>query len=154
MLQVGVQRDVPNFSEVRVQEEELCQRVVWMTIAAMMPFRLFLPKNDDFQLNLQVERREITKSNRSVAQRVLIAKVEADRHLTYDVWVRRSATVALRVAPRQRGTCFQAWHHIQNELTKQATQTDSERLRAQSVLSKFEKLSRSLLMQVCISSGP
>eukprot|EP00965_Chrysotila_dentata_P111113 3672275-Pleurochrysis_carterae.AAC.1 len=42
------------------------------------------------------------------------------------------ATVALRVAARQRG---------------------SESLRAQSILSKFGKLSKSLLMQVCISSG-
>eukprot|EP00965_Chrysotila_dentata_P069870 2308277-Pleurochrysis_carterae.AAC.1 len=28
MLQVGVRRGVPNFSRVRVQEEELCQPVV------------------------------------------------------------------------------------------------------------------------------
>eukprot|EP00965_Chrysotila_dentata_P167322 5525000-Pleurochrysis_carterae.AAC.1 len=27
MLQVGVRRDVPNFSRVRVQKEELCQPV-------------------------------------------------------------------------------------------------------------------------------
>eukprot|EP00965_Chrysotila_dentata_P079173 2610638-Pleurochrysis_carterae.AAC.1 len=40
MLRVGVRRDVLNFSGVRVQEEELCQPVVWMTNAAMMPFRL------------------------------------------------------------------------------------------------------------------
>eukprot|EP00965_Chrysotila_dentata_P180500 5958551-Pleurochrysis_carterae.AAC.1 len=37
MLQVGVQRDMPNFSGVRAQEEELCQPLVWMTIAARMP---------------------------------------------------------------------------------------------------------------------
>ena len=100
MLQVGVRRDVPNFSRVRVQEEELCQPVVWMTNAAMMPFRLVLPKDDDFRLNLHVERREITKSNRSVAQRVLNVEVEADRHRRYHVWetpVRCTATaVALR----------------------------------------------------------
>eukprot|EP00965_Chrysotila_dentata_P180553 5960557-Pleurochrysis_carterae.AAC.1 len=46
MLQVGVRRDVPNFSGVPVQEEELCQPVVWMTNTAMMPFRLVLPKDD------------------------------------------------------------------------------------------------------------
>eukprot|EP00965_Chrysotila_dentata_P025265 839583-Pleurochrysis_carterae.AAC.1 len=40
MLQVDVRRDVPNFSGVRVQEGELCQPMVWMTNAAMMPFRL------------------------------------------------------------------------------------------------------------------
>eukprot|EP00965_Chrysotila_dentata_P129027 4265374-Pleurochrysis_carterae.AAC.1 len=40
MLQVGVRRDLPNFSGVRVQEEELGQPVGWMTNAAMMPFRL------------------------------------------------------------------------------------------------------------------
>eukprot|EP00965_Chrysotila_dentata_P133605 4418537-Pleurochrysis_carterae.AAC.1 len=63
MLQVGVRREVPNFSRVRVQEEKLCQPVVLMTNAAMMPFRLILPKGDDFRLNLRVERREMTKSN-------------------------------------------------------------------------------------------
>eukprot|EP00965_Chrysotila_dentata_P032620 1087000-Pleurochrysis_carterae.AAC.1 len=71
MLQVGAQRDKPNFREVWVQEEELCQLVVWMTKAAMMPFKLVLPKDDDFRLNLHVKRREMIKSNRSVAQRVL-----------------------------------------------------------------------------------
>eukprot|EP00965_Chrysotila_dentata_P133036 4399063-Pleurochrysis_carterae.AAC.2 len=40
MLQVGVRRDVPNFRSVVVQEEWLCQPVVWMTNGAMMPFRL------------------------------------------------------------------------------------------------------------------
>eukprot|EP00965_Chrysotila_dentata_P217174 6189830-Pleurochrysis_carterae.AAC.1 len=40
MLQIGVRRDMLNFSGVRVQEEELCQPVVWMAIAAMMPLRL------------------------------------------------------------------------------------------------------------------
>eukprot|EP00965_Chrysotila_dentata_P030534 1016585-Pleurochrysis_carterae.AAC.1 len=29
MLQVGVRQDVSHFSGVRVQEEELCQPVVW-----------------------------------------------------------------------------------------------------------------------------
>eukprot|EP00965_Chrysotila_dentata_P038240 1270486-Pleurochrysis_carterae.AAC.1 len=66
----------------------------------MMPFRLVLPKDEDFRLNLYVERREITKSNRSVAQRVLNIEVEADRHLRYYVWetpVRCTATaVALQ----------------------------------------------------------
>eukprot|EP00965_Chrysotila_dentata_P184088 6078304-Pleurochrysis_carterae.AAC.1 len=41
MLRVGVQRDVPNFRSVVVQEKELCQPVVWMINAVtMMPFRL------------------------------------------------------------------------------------------------------------------
>eukprot|EP00965_Chrysotila_dentata_P210224 6185779-Pleurochrysis_carterae.AAC.1 len=61
--------------------------------------------------------------------------------------IRCPATVALRVAARQHGACFEAWYHIQNELTKQETQTDSESLKAQSVHSKFGKLSRSLFMQ-------
>eukprot|EP00965_Chrysotila_dentata_P236649 6201439-Pleurochrysis_carterae.AAC.1 len=39
MLQVDVRRDVPSFSGVRVREEKLCQPVVWMTNAAVMPFR-------------------------------------------------------------------------------------------------------------------
>eukprot|EP00965_Chrysotila_dentata_P231148 6198181-Pleurochrysis_carterae.AAC.1 len=34
-------------SEVLVQEEELCLPVLLMTNAAMMPFRLVLPKDDD-----------------------------------------------------------------------------------------------------------
>eukprot|EP00965_Chrysotila_dentata_P060205 1996193-Pleurochrysis_carterae.AAC.1 len=63
MLQVGVRSDVPNFKSVVVQEEELCQPVVWMTNDTMMPFRLVLPKDDNFRLNLRVERREMTKSN-------------------------------------------------------------------------------------------
>eukprot|EP00965_Chrysotila_dentata_P074792 2471248-Pleurochrysis_carterae.AAC.1 len=61
--QEGVRRDVLNFNRVQVQEEELCQPVVWLTNAAMMSFRLVLPKEDDFRLNLHVERREMTKSN-------------------------------------------------------------------------------------------
>eukprot|EP00965_Chrysotila_dentata_P114066 3772012-Pleurochrysis_carterae.AAC.1 len=48
MLQVGVRRDVPNFRSVVVQEDELCQLVVWMTNAAVMPFRLVLSKDDEF----------------------------------------------------------------------------------------------------------
>eukprot|EP00965_Chrysotila_dentata_P083246 2746586-Pleurochrysis_carterae.AAC.1 len=40
MLQLGVRRDVPNFSGLRVQEEKLCQPEVWMTKTAMMPFKL------------------------------------------------------------------------------------------------------------------
>eukprot|EP00965_Chrysotila_dentata_P012404 408193-Pleurochrysis_carterae.AAC.1 len=48
MLQVGVQRDVPSFSGVRVHKEELCQPVIWMTNAAVIPFGLALPKDDDF----------------------------------------------------------------------------------------------------------
>eukprot|EP00965_Chrysotila_dentata_P113999 3769796-Pleurochrysis_carterae.AAC.1 len=59
-MQVGVRRDVPNFNGVRVQEEKLCQPVVWITDAAMMPFRLVLSKDNDFRLNLHVERREMT----------------------------------------------------------------------------------------------
>eukprot|EP00965_Chrysotila_dentata_P189049 6173106-Pleurochrysis_carterae.AAC.1 len=46
MLQVGVRRDVPSFSGVRAQEEKLCQPVVWITNAAVIPFRLVLPKNE------------------------------------------------------------------------------------------------------------
>eukprot|EP00965_Chrysotila_dentata_P214599 6188281-Pleurochrysis_carterae.AAC.1 len=41
-----------------------------------------------------------------------------------ELWVspvRCPATVALRVAARQRGACFEAWYHIQDELTKQET---------------------------------
>eukprot|EP00965_Chrysotila_dentata_P048494 1608679-Pleurochrysis_carterae.AAC.2 len=107
-------------------EGELCQPVVWMTTAAMMPFRLLLPKDDDFRLFFHVERREtLTKSNRSVAQRVLNVEVEADHHRRYHVWetpVRCTATaVALRVAARQRGTCFEASYQRQNKLTKQHT---------------------------------
>eukprot|EP00965_Chrysotila_dentata_P058206 1930021-Pleurochrysis_carterae.AAC.4 len=49
---IGVIRDVLQWSAV--QEEELCQPVVWMTTAAMMPFRLVLFKDDDFKLNLHV----------------------------------------------------------------------------------------------------
>eukprot|EP00965_Chrysotila_dentata_P043599 1449581-Pleurochrysis_carterae.AAC.1 len=51
----------------------------------MMPFRLDLPKDDDFRLNLHVERREMTRSIRSVAQRVLNVEIEADRHKRYHV---------------------------------------------------------------------
>eukprot|EP00965_Chrysotila_dentata_P120031 3970314-Pleurochrysis_carterae.AAC.1 len=51
-----------------------------------MPFRLVLPKDDDFRLNLHVECREITKNNRSVAQGVLNVEVEADRHRRYHMW--------------------------------------------------------------------
>eukprot|EP00965_Chrysotila_dentata_P062255 2062705-Pleurochrysis_carterae.AAC.1 len=56
MLQVEVQRDVPTFRSVVVQEEELFQPAVWMTNAAMMPFRLGLPKDNDIRLNLHVEK--------------------------------------------------------------------------------------------------
>eukprot|EP00965_Chrysotila_dentata_P101691 3357455-Pleurochrysis_carterae.AAC.1 len=86
MLQVGVRRDVPNFKSVVHQEEELCQPVVWMTNVGVMLFRLVLPKDDAFRLNLHVERQEMTKSNRSVPQRVFNVKVEADRHRRYHVW--------------------------------------------------------------------
>eukprot|EP00965_Chrysotila_dentata_P017521 582134-Pleurochrysis_carterae.AAC.3 len=68
MLQVGVRRDLPNFSGMQIQEEKLFQPVVWMiSIAAMVSFRLVLPKVDDCRLNLHVERQEMTKRNRSVA---------------------------------------------------------------------------------------
>eukprot|EP00965_Chrysotila_dentata_P174332 5755207-Pleurochrysis_carterae.AAC.1 len=50
-----------------------------------MPFRLVLLKDDDFRLNLYVERREMMKSNRSVAQRILNVEVEAERHRRYHV---------------------------------------------------------------------
>eukprot|EP00965_Chrysotila_dentata_P095474 3155398-Pleurochrysis_carterae.AAC.1 len=66
--------------------------------------KLVLPKDDDVRPNLHVERRGITKSNRSVAQRVPNVEVEADHHQKYHVWetpVRCTATaVALRVAAR------------------------------------------------------
>eukprot|EP00965_Chrysotila_dentata_P106359 3513160-Pleurochrysis_carterae.AAC.1 len=66
----------------------------------MMPFRLVSPKDEDFRLNLHIKRQEMTRSNRSVAQRVLNVEVEADRHRRYRVWetpVRCTATaVALR----------------------------------------------------------
>eukprot|EP00965_Chrysotila_dentata_P088946 2936239-Pleurochrysis_carterae.AAC.2 len=79
---------------------QVSRPVVWMTNAAMMPFKLVLPKDDDFRLNLHVEHREMTKSNRSVAQRVLKVEVEADLHRRYHVWetpVRHTATAgALR----------------------------------------------------------
>eukprot|EP00965_Chrysotila_dentata_P063440 2102887-Pleurochrysis_carterae.AAC.1 len=99
-----------------------------MTNAAMIPFRLVLPKDDDFRLNLHVKRREMTKSNRSIVQRDLNAEVETDRHhrlRRYHVWetpVRCTATaVALRVAARQRVACFEASYQRQNGLTKQHT---------------------------------
>eukprot|EP00965_Chrysotila_dentata_P062830 2081611-Pleurochrysis_carterae.AAC.1 len=55
----------------------------------------------------------MTKSNRSVAQRILNVEDEADRHRRYHVWatpVRCAATVVVlrRVAARQRGACFDA----------------------------------------------
>eukprot|EP00965_Chrysotila_dentata_P066419 2199162-Pleurochrysis_carterae.AAC.1 len=57
----------------------------------------------------------MTKSNRSVALRVLNVKSEADRHRRYHLWKnsgRRTATaVALRVTARQRGACFEASDH-------------------------------------------
>eukprot|EP00965_Chrysotila_dentata_P219997 6191494-Pleurochrysis_carterae.AAC.1 len=91
-----------------------------------MPFRLVLPKNDDRRwFSTQCQTSEITESNRSVGQRVLNAKVEADCHQKYHVWetpVRCTATaVTLRVAARQRGACFAASYQRQNELTKQHT---------------------------------
>eukprot|EP00965_Chrysotila_dentata_P136688 4520372-Pleurochrysis_carterae.AAC.5 len=60
-----------------------------MAIAAMMHFRLVLPKDDDFRLNLHVEWQEmlIAKSNMSVVQRVLNAEVEANHHQRYHVCV-------------------------------------------------------------------
>eukprot|EP00965_Chrysotila_dentata_P150600 4975266-Pleurochrysis_carterae.AAC.1 len=67
----------------------------------------------------------MTKSNRSVAQRVLIVEVEADRHRRYHVWetpIRCTATaVMLRVAAHQRGACFEASYQRQIKLTKQHT---------------------------------
>eukprot|EP00965_Chrysotila_dentata_P199297 6179293-Pleurochrysis_carterae.AAC.6 len=50
-----------------------------VTNAAMMPFRLVLPKDDKLRLNLHFERREMTKGNRSDAQHVVLTvEVEAD----------------------------------------------------------------------------
>eukprot|EP00965_Chrysotila_dentata_P105479 3483752-Pleurochrysis_carterae.AAC.1 len=51
-----------------------------MTHAAVMPFRLVLPKDNELRLNLYVELREMTKSNRSVALPIL--NVEAEANLT------------------------------------------------------------------------
>eukprot|EP00965_Chrysotila_dentata_P161222 5324259-Pleurochrysis_carterae.AAC.1 len=42
----------------------------------MMAFKLVLPKDKYFRLNLQVERGEMTKSNRSVVERVFNVKVD------------------------------------------------------------------------------
>eukprot|EP00965_Chrysotila_dentata_P238320 6202422-Pleurochrysis_carterae.AAC.1 len=66
----------------------------------------------------------MTKSNKSVGQRVLNVKVEADRHWRYHVWdtpVRCTAmAVVLQVAARhQRSACSEASYWRQNELTKQ-----------------------------------
>eukprot|EP00965_Chrysotila_dentata_P065875 2182162-Pleurochrysis_carterae.AAC.2 len=49
-VQLGFRRDLPKFRDVLVQEEKLCQPVVWMTIrAANTPIRLkVLSKDDDF----------------------------------------------------------------------------------------------------------
>ena len=99
MRVVRIRKDVPSFTCVLFEEEKICQSVMLLKNAAMMSFWLVLPKDDDFRLNLHVERRGITSSNRSVAQRVLNADVEADRHRRYHVWVspvRRPVTVALR----------------------------------------------------------
>eukprot|EP00965_Chrysotila_dentata_P086695 2861689-Pleurochrysis_carterae.AAC.1 len=78
----------------------------------------------------------MTKSNRSVTQRVLSVEVEADRHRSYHVWdtpVRCTATAAaLRVAARQRGACFEASYQGQNELPKKFTkQTAADDLQAE-----------------------
>eukprot|EP00965_Chrysotila_dentata_P233231 6199472-Pleurochrysis_carterae.AAC.1 len=62
--------------------------VVWKTL-----LRLVLPKYDDFRLDLHVERREMIKSNRSVAKRVFNVEVEADRHQRHHVWEILVATV-------------------------------------------------------------
>eukprot|EP00965_Chrysotila_dentata_P139564 4614174-Pleurochrysis_carterae.AAC.1 len=67
----------------------------------------------------------MTKSNRSIAKRVLNVEVETDRHRRYHVWetpVRCNATVvALRVAASQRGACFESSYQRRNEITKQYT---------------------------------
>eukprot|EP00965_Chrysotila_dentata_P173756 5736213-Pleurochrysis_carterae.AAC.1 len=61
MLVVRVRKDVPSFTCVLVEEEQICQSVVLLKNAAMMSFwLLILPKDDDFRLNLHVERRGIT----------------------------------------------------------------------------------------------
>eukprot|EP00965_Chrysotila_dentata_P247227 6207633-Pleurochrysis_carterae.AAC.2 len=61
----------------------------------------------------------MTKSNRSVAQRVFNVEVEADRHRRYHVRetpLRCTATVvALRVTARQRGACFKVSYQRQNK---------------------------------------
>eukprot|EP00965_Chrysotila_dentata_P182326 6020501-Pleurochrysis_carterae.AAC.1 len=79
-----------------------------------------------FSTQSSFERQEMTKNNRSVAQRVLNMKLEADRHRRYHVWetpVRCTATaVALQViAARQRGACFEPSYQRHNDLTKQHT---------------------------------
>eukprot|EP00965_Chrysotila_dentata_P083774 2764931-Pleurochrysis_carterae.AAC.1 len=101
MLQVGVRRDVPSFQwsagsgrgavpTCGPLDDKCCNDALQAGLA----------QNDDFRLNLHVERREMMKSNRSVAQRVLNVVVEADRHRRYHVLetpVRCTATaVALR----------------------------------------------------------
>eukprot|EP00965_Chrysotila_dentata_P082491 2723261-Pleurochrysis_carterae.AAC.1 len=60
MLVVRVGKDVPSFTCVLVEEEKICQSMVLLKNAAMMSFWLVFPKDDDFRLNLHVERREIT----------------------------------------------------------------------------------------------
>eukprot|EP00965_Chrysotila_dentata_P259844 6213702-Pleurochrysis_carterae.AAC.2 len=83
------------------------------------------------------QRRKMTRSNRSVAQRVLNVEAEADSQRRHRVWetpVRCTATaVALRVAARQRGACyFEASYQRQNELTIQHTkQTAADNLQAE-----------------------
>eukprot|EP00965_Chrysotila_dentata_P133043 4399201-Pleurochrysis_carterae.AAC.2 len=125
MLRIGVQKDVPNFSRVAGPGRGAMLPVIWIAQAAMMPFEQVLPKDDDFRLDFHVERRKTTKSNSSVAQRVLNVGVEADRHRKYHVWetlVRCTATaVALRVAARRHGACFEASYQRQNELMNQHT---------------------------------
>eukprot|EP00965_Chrysotila_dentata_P224099 6193980-Pleurochrysis_carterae.AAC.3 len=75
-----------------------------------------------------VERREKTKSIKSVNQNFLNVEIEADRHRKHYVWetlVGYIATaVSLRVAARLRAVCYEASHQRQNEWAKQTYKTN------------------------------
>eukprot|EP00965_Chrysotila_dentata_P066115 2188900-Pleurochrysis_carterae.AAC.1 len=60
MLEVRIRKDVPSFTCVLIEEEKICQSVVLLKNTATMSFWLVLSKDDDFRLNLHVERRGIT----------------------------------------------------------------------------------------------
>eukprot|EP00965_Chrysotila_dentata_P152712 5047308-Pleurochrysis_carterae.AAC.1 len=57
MLVVRVRKDLPSFTCVLVEKEKMCQSMMLLKNAAMMSFWLVLSKDDDFRLNLHVERR-------------------------------------------------------------------------------------------------
>eukprot|EP00965_Chrysotila_dentata_P083293 2748029-Pleurochrysis_carterae.AAC.3 len=71
-----------------------------------MPFRLVLPKDDLTQYLSRASR-----NYKGHQARVINVEIDANCHWRHDVWValiRCPATVALRVAARQRGACFEA----------------------------------------------